>query len=119
MGKPVSYQFTFVELSSLTSPSSVFGDDLSPDDPALTLMFPAVPTPPPACAVFNIDDDDDVECDHSATVVFDSVINCVVDPPILSASLSTTITISDNDGILEENHNNCYFKNYYTYRFYY
>ena len=95
------YQFTFVELSSLTFPSScfvVFGEDVSPDDPALTLMFPAVAAPPQACVVFNIDDDDDVECDHSASVVFDSVINCVVDPPILSASLSTTITISDNDG---------------------
>ena len=61
-------------------------------------MFPAVAAPPQACAVFNIDDDDDVECDHSATVLFDST-DCSVEPPIAPLAPSTIVNIIDNDGI--------------------
>ena len=77
---------------------SVFGEDLTPDDPALTLTFTAGAAPVMACETFNIDDDDNVECDHSATVLFGSVVDCAVDPPIVSASPSATVTIVDNDG---------------------
>ena len=40
-----------------------------------------------------------VECAHDFTVSFDSIDNCVVDPPITSASPSAVVVIADNDGM--------------------
>ena len=56
-----------------------------------------------ACETFNITDDDVVECAHDFTVSFDSIDNCVVDPPITSASPSAVVVITDNDGMLIPN----------------
>ena len=53
-----------------------------------------------ACETFNILEDDAVECTHDFTVSFDSIDNCVVDPPITSASPSAVVVIADNDGML-------------------
>ena len=101
MGKLVSVR-NYFKYPLLKYLPLVFGEDLTPDDPApaLTLTFVASATPVMACETFNIDDDDNVECDHSATVLFGSVIDCAVDPPIVSVSPSATVTIVDNDGRL-------------------
>ena len=98
MGKLVSVRIYFKNPNLKYLPL-VFGEDLTPDDPAPTLTFTAGATPVMACETFNIDDDDNVECDHSATVLFGSVIDCAVDPPIVAISPSATVTITDNDGI--------------------
>lgn len=99
MGKLVSVR-NYFKYPLLKYIPLVFGEDLTPDDPALTLIFVASAAPVTACETFNIDDDDNVECDHSATVLFGSVIDCAVDPPIVSVSPSATVTIVDNDGRL-------------------
>ena len=52
-----------------------------------------------SCETFNITDDDMVECDHSFTVLFESVVDCDTDPPIVSTTLSATVVIIDNDGM--------------------
>ena len=46
-----------------------------------------------------------IECDHSFTVEAED-IECDVEPAIVSASPSTTVTIDDNDGIATEHNYN-------------
>ena len=55
--------------------------------------------PVTSCETINIVDDAMVECDHSFTVWFDSVVDCEVDPPIVSDTSSTSVVIVDNDGM--------------------
>lgn len=49
------------------------------------------------CASIAIENDDNVECDHSFTVEVGD-IDCDTDPAIVSASTSATVTIVDDDG---------------------
>ena len=78
--------------------SSVLHEDWSIID--LQLMFTPSSNPVMACESFNILEDLAVECAHDFTVSFDSIHNCVVDPPITSASPSAVVVIADNDGML-------------------
>ena len=76
------------------------GSDYSPDV-ALNITFTAgtVTSSATQCASIGILEDEVIECVHSFTVEAGD-IECDVEPAIVSASPSTTVTIEDNDGIV-------------------
>ena len=82
---------------------SVANDDFI-RDPSLSITFPASPLANiHECASIDIVNDIDIECDHSFTVEVGDIM-CDVDPPIVSASPSATVTIADDDGMLSYKH---------------
>ena len=74
-------------------------------DPSLSITFPASPLSDDIheCASIDIVNDIDIECDHSFTVEVGDIM-CDVDPPIVSATPSATVTIADDDGMLSYKH---------------
>ena len=82
------------------------GSDFSPA-PSLNIIFTAgtISSPATECASIEIMEDVAIECDHSFTVEAED-IECDVEPAIVSASPSKTVTIEDNDGIATEHNYN-------------
>lgn len=71
-------------------------DDFVPD-PNLSITFLANALLDTECATIDIVDDNDIECDHSFTVVAGD-IDCDVSPPLSPAMPSAVVAITDNDG---------------------
>ena len=78
----------------------VSGEDFQPD-PNLSITFDATTSNAliTECAIINIIDDLNIECDHDFTVEV-GTIDCDVVPPIVPASPSATVVIDDDDGEL-------------------
>ena len=82
----------------------VINEDWSSND--LRITFTPSASPVTACSTFNITEDNMVECNHTFTVSFESIANCVTDPPIVSSSPSATVIITDNEGMKVHNASN-------------